>query len=234
LLHFHLFGPAHLLILASVPAIAFALSKASRQSRASARGIRYGLGTLLALNELLWYAYKLHFEGLRFPEGLPLQLCDLTLWLTVLALFTLHPLAFEMAYFSGLGGSGMALLTPDLWAPLASYPTIYFFLAHGMVVACPLMLVWSKQARPRPGSPWKVLAALNAYAAAIGIFNAIFKTNYMYLCNKPASASILNLFGPWPWYLLGCEVAALLIFCLLWLPVRQYCQISPADSRPSH
>ncbi len=219
LLHFHLFGPVHLLILTAVPAVAIVLAKASRQSRASARAIRYGLGTLLALNELTWYAYKLHFEGFRFPEGLPLQLCDLTLWLTVLALFTLNPLAFEVAYFGGLGGSGMALLTPDLWAPLASYPTMYFFLAHGMVVACPLILLWSKQVKPRPRSPWKVFAALNAYAAVIGIFNAIFKTNYMYLCDKPASASVMNLLGPWPLYLLGCEVVALVIFWLLWLPV---------------
>lgn len=165
--HFHLFSPVHLLILASVPAFAILLSMAARHSRASARWTRYTLGGLLALNELAWYAYRLHFEGFRFPEGLPLELCDLTLWFTVFALLTLNPVAFEIAYFAGLGGSGMALVTPDLWAPLASYPTIYFFLAHGLVVVCMLMVLWSKQARPRPGSPWKVFAALNAYGAAI-------------------------------------------------------------------
>ena len=219
--HFRLFGPVHLLILALVPATALLLSTVSRQSQASARAVRYSLATFLALNELVWYGYKLHFEGFRFPEGLPLQLCDLTLWLSVLTLFTLSPLSFEITYFAGLGGSGMALLTPDLWAPLASYPTIYFFLAHGMVFACPLVLLWSKQARPRPRSPWMAFAALNAFAALVGIFNAIFKTNYMYLCAKPSAASILNLLGPWPLYLLAAEAMALAIFWLLWLPVRR-------------
>jgi Ala-tRNA(Pro) deacylase len=217
---FHLFGTVHLLILASVPTIAILLSIAARHSRASAHWTRYTLGSLLALNELAWYAYRLHFEGFRFPEGLPLELCDLTLWLTVFALFTLNPIAFEIAYFAGVGGSGMALLTPDLWAPLASYPSIYFFGAHGMVVVCLLMLLWSKQARPRPGSPWKVFAVVNIYAAAIAVFNAIFDTNYMYLCQKPAGASIIDFLGPWPVYLFGCEALSLAIFWLLWLPIR--------------
>ena len=227
--HFHLFGPAHLLILASVPASALVLARVSIESPSSARAVRYSLGTLLALNELIWYAYDFHSGALRFPDGLPLQLCDVTLWATVLALFTLSPLVFEIAYFAGLAGSGMALLTPDLWAPLMSYTTIYFFVAHGLIVACPLVLLWSKQARLCPRSVWRVFAALNAYAAVIGIFNAIFKTNYMYLCNKPASASILNFLGPWPLYLLGGEVAALILFWLLWLPARHSQVISKRE-----
>jgi len=218
--HFQLFGPLHISILISVLAIAKVFALISGVNPSAARRVRYCLGLFLAVNEFIWYGYRLHYEGFRFPEGLPLQLCDLTLWLTVWSLFTLGPFMFEIAYFAGLGGSGMALLTPDLWAPLASYPTFYFFVAHGFVVACLLMIVWSGQAKPRRRSLWKVFALLNAYAALIGIFNAIFKTNYMYLCQKPAGASLLNFLGPWPVYLVPCEGVALLIFWLLWLPVR--------------
>lgn len=216
-----LFGPAHLLILILFPLVGLGLAQWCRRGPGAARSIRYTLATFLAVNEVIWYIYRIRTEGFRFPEGLPLNLCDVMLWVTVVAVYTLKPLAFEAAYYAGLTGMGMALLTPDLWAPLLSYPTIYFFSAHGTAIAAILMLVWAKLAAPRPGSWWKILAILNVYAAVIGLFDAIFKTNYMYLCEKPAAASLLDYFGPWPYYLIPAELVAVVLFWLLWLPFRR-------------
>jgi len=217
---FHLFGPAHLVILASVPSVAWVLTGLARHRPARARRLAAALGIVLAVNELVWYVYVVHSEGFRFPDGLPLELCDLILWLTVAALLTLRPLIFEFAYLIGVAGSGAAILTPDLGVPLDTYAGINFFVTHGAVVASLLFLVWSGIARPRPGCIWRALGLLNAYAAAIGGFDALFRTNYMYLCRKPESISILDLFGPWPIYIAGGEALALMLFWLLWLPFR--------------
>jgi len=215
---FVLFGPTHLAILAAVPVLGALLA---RLGRTRVREVRLFLGVFLLVNELVWYGYRYRTEGSRLHEILPLQLCDLALWLTVAALLTLKPWSYEAAYFLGLGGSGMAVLTPDLWAPSWSYPTWYFFLAHGGVMVAVLYLTLAGVLRPRPGCVLRVWGITNVFALAVGTLNALLHTNYMYLCRKPAGASLLDYLGPWPVYLLAGEAVALALFCLLWLPFRR-------------
>jgi hypothetical integral membrane protein (TIGR02206 family) len=143
-----------------------------------------------------------------------------TLWLTVLALVRPRAWALEAVYFLAVAGSGMAVLTPDPGAALATYPGAKFFASHGGVVAVVLGLTLSGVLRPRPGAWWRVLLGVNVYAAALLVFNLRFGTNYMYLVEKPGSGTLLDVLGPWPWYLLAGDLVALALFWALSLPFR--------------
>jgi hypothetical integral membrane protein (TIGR02206 family) len=216
-----LLGPAHVAIVAAVPALAAALAWAARRRSALACPVRRTLGALLLTNELAWYVYQIHHGWLRFPAELPLQLCDLAVWLAAIAALSGSAWAFDLVWYWGLAGCGMAILTPDLWTPFPSYLAIAFFLSHGGVVVTILYSLWSMQARPRPGSLRRAFLALNAVAAAVAAFDAVFKTNYLYLRHKPSHASLLDLLGPWPLYVFLAEPLVLLLFWILWLPFRR-------------
>ena len=214
-----LFGPLHLSIIGAIAAVAVLLTTLCRRKLIPPRATRLALGWGLAVNEIIWWIFRYSHEGIHL-RNLPLQLCDLSVWMSVVAALTVAPLAVELAYFAGLAGAGMAVVTPDLWSPWPSYPAIYFFVAHGGIVIVVAVLVFGRIAPLRPRAVWRAFGLLFAYAALVGIFNAVFGTNYMYLCRKPANASLLDALGPWPAYLLAAAAVALALFWLLWIPAR--------------
>lgn len=67
-------------------------------------------------------------------------------------------------------------------------------------------------------SVWRAFIALNGIALVVYFINSITGGNYMFLSRKPLNPSLIDLLGPYPWYLLSLEVAALGIFSLLYLP----------------
>lgn len=217
---FNLFGPVHIVILGAIPVLAAVLATIENKIAPKNCRIRIWLAVVLLLNSAVWYLYLAIRGWLTFPNGLPLELCDATLGLTIFTLLTLNKTTFDLVYYSALGGTSMALLTPDLGEALPSFAAIEFFLMHGLVLVGILYLIWSKQARPRPGSVWKAMLAVNIFAVAVGTFDFIFRTNYMYLRAKPENSSLLDFMGPWPWYILTAEGIALGLFLLFYQPFR--------------
>ena len=216
----HLFGAVHLLILAAVPVLAALLARIQRSLGPQSRLIRYGLAAALLASTVAYYGDPfLHGERM-FPGHVPLELCDASLWLVILVLITLRPALFDLVWYLAVAGAAQALLTPNLQEP-SLFRAVQYFVDHGLLVACPLFLVWSGLARPRPGSVLRAMVALNVFALFVGSFDALFRTDYMFLRSKPPTASALDLLGPWPWYILACEPFALACFLLLWLPFRK-------------
>ncbi len=220
--YIRLFGPEHLVILITVPALAALLAVLQRRFFAGSRGLRLLLGAILLLDTVVFYWYQVAHGLLSFPGHLPLELCDLSLVLVCVCLFRPKRTVFDLAYYLSLGGATMALLTPNLWEPFPSFGTVQFFIAHGLTVAGVLYLVWSGLARPRRGSIGRAMLGLNVFAVAVGGFDYFFKTNYMYLRAKPPNASLLDVLGPWPWYIASAEACTVAIFELLYLPFRRH------------
>ncbi len=219
--HLHLFGLVHLLILAAVPLLAALLVAVQRVLPPGSRALRIALAILLFLTSAAYYGYLALHGNKMFPDHLPLELCDFSLWLLIPVLLTLKPAIFDLAYYYALAGATMSLLTPDLVEPFPVFLTVQYFADHGLIVATVLYLVWTRQARPRPGSIFKSMLALNIFAALDLTFDFIFKTDYMFLRAKPETVSLLTFLGPWPWYIVAAEPVAVALFLLLYLPFRQ-------------
>ena len=150
---------------------------------------------------------------------LPLQLCDISLILSSIMLINKNYLVYEITYFIGIGGSLQALLTPDLMP--YSYPHFVFFvffLTHGLTITAVLYMTMIEGYRPRLGSIARTFAFINICAVPLLGLNFLIKSNYLFLNQKPGTPSLLDLLGPWPWYILSLEGVSLIIFLILYLP----------------
>jgi hypothetical integral membrane protein (TIGR02206 family) len=216
--NFQLFGAVHFAILGGVVVLALVLKALHRRFGSGTRGLNFGLAAVIALETIAWDIDLALHGNLSFPHHLPVEFCDLTLYLTVVALITLKPAVFDLAYYAALAGCGMALLTPNLLEPFPSPAYVQYFIDHGLPMVAVLYLVWTRQARPRKGSVIRMMVAVNLLALAEGTLDWVFKANYMYLCEKPVHVSLLSFMGRWPWYIVTAEGVALGLFVLLYLP----------------
>jgi hypothetical integral membrane protein (TIGR02206 family) len=199
-----------------IAAVATFLAWICRQRQTYQRAICFVLATALAGEELFRYAH----DGIHFPNKVPLHLCTVALWMAVVACFARAPWAVEFAYFVGLPGSSLALLTPDLHAAWNSYDSLRYFFEHGCLVVTVIVLVFGKIAHIRPGAAFRAHNMLFVYGVFLFLFNRVFGTNYLYLSHKPANPTLLDYLGPWPVYILFGELVAITLCWLLWLPVR--------------
>ncbi len=180
--------------------------------------ILYGLAGLLIFCEMVlqyWYItvgrWALHFS-------LPLQLCSIAMITCSIMLITRSYKLFEFNYFAGIGGAIMALLTPELVYGFPHVIFLLFFISHFGIIAASLFMMVTMDYKPSLKSIGRASLWLNVILIPIFIVNASTGANYMFLMRKPGTASLLDLMGPWPWYILVMEALALIVFLLLYVP----------------
>jgi hypothetical integral membrane protein (TIGR02206 family) len=154
-------------------------------------------------------------------RSLPLQLTDAVTLVAVAALWSWGPLLVELTYFWGLSASLQAVLTPDLGQAFPSVFYFTYFTTHSGAVIAAVLLVFGLGMAPRRGAVGRVYLATVAFAALAAAADLLTGGNYMFLREKPERASLLDLLGPWPWYIAAAALLALALYVLLDLPFRR-------------
>lgn len=179
------------------------------QERPIRRGYAVVLG-LAAVTMLVYYTFEP--GGFRLGTSLPLELCDLAEFTAVVALWTKSPRAAAFTYYVALTLSIQAIVTPSLGQSFPSPRYFGFWTLHFLVVWAAAYLTWGLGFRPTWSLYRATLVATLVWALVAFPLNEVLDTDYGYLNRKPSSASLLDLLGPWPWYL----VAAAAIIATGW------------------
>jgi len=118
------------------------------------------------------------------------------------------------------------MITPDLDAGFPDPQYLLFFAGHGLVLLAVVLPIAAWGFRPRFASVAITLAVTGAYAAVIAPLNYLLDANYLFLRAKPEGASIIDLFGPWPYYLVPLSGVAVATCLLAYLPFAIHARLT--------
>jgi len=229
---FILFGTTHLLtlIIIFVVSFGFAYFAKSNYSEQSYLSFENFFGCLLIANELFKPLVLTTFGDYRWTNTVPLHMCHISSYATGLFLLTREKRFFDFAYFWGLGGGTMALLTPDIQFTFPDLDFITLFFGHGILFFGIIYIAITLKQEITFSSlvnamkyPLYMLPFI--YLLNLGI-NQIADPNYppnlWYLMHPPGGASLMDLFPPLfqnpPWHIIPTMPLAGIIFLLLYIP----------------
>ncbi|BDU04219.1 YwaF family protein [Nocardia cyriacigeorgica] len=167
--------------------------------------------------------YSVVLGATMFPptvgQSVPLRLTDLATVVAGVALVTQWGWAYALTYYWCLTLSTQALVSPALESQdFPHYEFLGFWAIHLLVVWAAIYLTWGVGMRPDWGSYRIAVGATVVWVAVTFVFNTLADTNYGFVNRKPSTPSLLDVLGPWPWYLGTVAVILLVVWALMTWP----------------
>ncbi len=215
------YGLLHVALLALTVVGAVLLVRFGRHHRDTPRADRFTRGfavvqLVVTLGFMIIWLLPPFFD---LGQSLPLHLSDLLRLVTAYALWTRRPLASALTYYWGLTLNPQAMLTPDLHPDIAPVLEIVsYWSQHMLVMWAVIYLTWALGLHPNWRSYRLAVAATLGWAGVVLALNRALGTNYGYLNRKPGGASLFDLMGDWPWYLLVTLVLLAGVWALITWP----------------
>ncbi|MFV9636128.1 TIGR02206 family membrane protein [Mycobacterium neumannii] len=188
-----------------------------RQTDAQAQRWGRTLGGLTALIYGAILIYNLVPPTLA--GSVPLQLTDLATVVAAYALWSQRQWAYAFTYYWGLVLSVQALISPVLRGPdFPHYRFLAFYAIHLLVVWAAIYLTWGRGMRPDWRDYRLAVAVTSGWAVVTVVFNRIADTNYGFTNYKPETASVLDVLGPWPVYIVSTAALVFAVWALMTWP----------------
>ncbi|WP_454197229.1 YwaF family protein [Nocardia sp. Marseille-Q1738] len=234
---FSAYGPSHWVVLAVFAAGAALVVRVGRTHPTPESARRFGRVSGAAIIALYLAIYLSTMVPPTVGRSVPLRLTDLATMAAAYALWSHSRWAYALTYYWCLTLSTQALASPALHSPdFPHYEFLAFWAIHLVVVWAAIYLTWGIGMHPDWRSYRIAVTVTMVWTAVTFVFNAIADTNYGFVNGKPSTPSLLDVLGPWPWYLVTVAVLLLAVWALMTWPWTRHRRTVPrltgTDSGP--
>ena len=219
---FEMFGIVHLITIATVIVASVLLPKFYKNKTEDQKSTMSKIIAAIIFLHVIISPYKdlyLLANPYDWRETIPLHMCDLSEIFLIIFLLGGPKILYLCAFFWGLGGATMAILTPDISHHDLDY--IYFMIGHGMIVIGIMYATLALGNRPHA----KDIITVSLITAFILLPNIYLindllgePANFWYLQAKPDGASLMDMFPDPPHSLFFTVPLAIAVFYLIYIP----------------
>ena len=219
---FEIFGTVHLLTILSIVVVSIFLPKFYKNKSDKQISLMTKVVAGIIAAHVIISPYKdlyLLADPYDWRETIPLHMCDLSEIFLVWFLLGGPRLLYTCAFFWGLGGATMAILTPDISHHDLDY--IFFMIGHGMIIVGIMYATIALGNRPYAKDIITVsLITALVLLPIVYVINLILgePANFWYLIAKPEGASLMDVFPDPPYHLLVTTPLAIAVFYLIYMP----------------
>jgi hypothetical integral membrane protein (TIGR02206 family) len=178
-----------------------------------------GIISLILTNQGMDF-FREGYEIDNWKLGLPLHLCDFSSASIILYFFTKRKEFFLFAFFAGISGAGMAILTPDV---LYSFPHIDYIrhmIGHSMILLGVTYAIIIDHQRPQFRDVHRVLGVLTLLLLLMYPINFLLgpPANYWFVVEKPPGFNVTDLMRDAPYHMIDVYMLAVIVCYLLYVP----------------
>ena len=207
------------IVIVCIASIIFIPLAFKNTSKASQMKLIFFIISLILINQ----GMDLYREGImsgNLKLGLPLHLCDFSSFSIATYLLTKRREFFLFAFFFGIAGGGMSILTPDVAYGFPYIPYIQNQIGHMMIILGVSYAMILDGQRPYFGDVHRVLLFATILLGLMYVINYQLgePANYWFLMEKPIGDNVTSFMRPAPFHIIDLYLLAVIICYAMYLP----------------
>ncbi len=188
-------------------------------SEKAKKNLAYGIIFFILINQGMDLYREGYLSG-NWKLGLPLHLCDFSSFSILIYLLTKKREFFLFAFFFGIAGGGMSILTPDVEYGFPYVPYIQNQIGHMMIILGVSYAMILDNQRPHLKDVHRVLIFGTFLLGFMYVINNLLgePANYWFLMEKPIGDNVTAFMRPAPFHMIDIYLLAVIVCYLIYMP----------------
>jgi len=154
----------------------------------------------------------------NLKDDLPIHICRFAGLVSPIVIWKKNRFWLGILYFWIIIGTLNANITPDIEYGFPHWGYFTYWFIHSFLVILPLYYIIVLKVKINFRDFLNAFWVGNIFLLMTLGINFLLNSNYMYSRHKPPVASLLDLLGPWPTYLITGQLLAGALFFIAYLP----------------